>query len=125
MIRTHAIRTASLLLLLAAGLAVIAALLMPNPASAATSGHGRYPSPTCTGYTVSADRAWAEHVVGCDSDLSAAQVRTIISLRDLGAEGLSAGVPARQIVDRYTAVLGDRTEAVTLWTATAVYSYGG
>jgi hypothetical protein len=104
---------------------------MPNPASAAVvSGGGlsggRYPY-TCpmTGGAVAPDRAWAEHVAGCGTDLSEEQVATIIELRDLGAEGLSAGVPARQIVDHFAAVLGDRTQAVTLWTATSVYFYGG
>jgi hypothetical protein len=128
MTRTHAIRTAGLLLLVAAGLALLAALLMPNPASAAVNhpDSGRYPY-TCaaTGGAETADRAWAEHVAGCGTDLTDEQVTTIIGLRDQGAEGLRAGVPARTIVDHFTAVLGDRTEAVTLWTATAVYAYGG
>jgi hypothetical protein len=128
--RTHAARTTALFLLVTAGFALLAALLMPNPASAAVvSGgalSGRYPY-TCpaTGGAVTPDRAWAEHVAGCGTDLSAEQVATIIELRDLGAEGLAAHVPARQIVDHFAAVLGDRTEAVTLWTATSVYFYGG
>lgn len=130
--RTHA-TTAGLFALVAAGLALIAVLLMPAPpAHAMPTGehnasqlHGRYPYPTCDGGAVSANRAWAEHVVGCGTELTSEQVAVIIELRDLGAEGLTAGVPARQIVDHFAAVLGDRTEAVTLWTATAVYAYGG
>lgn len=132
MTRSHAFRSAAALLLVAAGFALLAALLMPAPAAhAMTAGehsaahHGRYPYPTCLGGAVSADRAWAEHVVGCGTELTSAQVATIIELRDQGTEGLTAGVPARTIVDHFAEVLGDRTDAVTLWTATSVYAYGG
>jgi len=110
-------------------LALIAAVLTAGApaasASTAASGHPGYRYPyTCPAGSghVSADRAWVSHVVGCATSVDNATVRRIIELRDLGVEGIAAGVPAREIVAHFAEVLGNRMDAVTLWTATSIYA---
>jgi len=113
------------LLLIAAAIAAIAAVLMPAPASAmevGTSG-GRYTSAACSSMegAASADRVFAEHVVGCGTEIDGATVARLALLRDAVCEGLAARVPAARMVDRLAGELGDRTDAVTLFTDASVW----
>lgn len=121
---SHTCRTYAALVLVAAAIAAIALVLMPAPASAMTGGTpaGRYTS-TCAdlGGAVSPDRAFAAHVVGCGTDVDGATVAHLALLRDAVCEGLSAHVPAARMVDRLAGELGDRTDAVTLFTDASVW----
>jgi hypothetical protein len=114
-------RTYAALLLVAAALAAIAAVLMPAPASAMETHAptGRYTSAACASPdgAQTTDRTFAEHVVGCGTELDAATVTHLVLLRDAVCDGLTAHVPAARMVEVLTAELsGDRTQAVTLFT---------
>jgi hypothetical protein len=115
-------------LLVAAAFAGLAVLLMPNPASALETHApaGRYTSEACTGLggAQTADRTFAEHVVGCGTELDAVTVARLALLRDSVCEGLTAHVPAADMVDQLTADLGDRADAVTLFTDANVWCAG-
>jgi hypothetical protein len=91
-------RAYAALLLVAAALAAIAAVLMPAPASAMETHApaGRYTSAACAspGGAQTADRTFAEHVVGCGTELDAVTVAHLALLRDAVCEGLTAHVPA-------------------------------
>jgi len=110
-------------LLIAAAIAALGALLMPTPASAVEPNPtvGRYTSTCMTTGATSPDRAFAEAVVGCGTEVSDATVRLLATLRDQVCEGLRAHVPAARMVNYLTAVLGNRTEAVTLFTDANVW----
>lgn len=104
---------------------------LAGSADAATLGStdgGRYPHAACdlSEGAVNPDLTWVGHVVGCGTDVSREQIDHLLTLRNAGCEGIRAAVPASRIVEVFTAELGgDRTEAVTLLTATSVYCYGG
>jgi putative Ca2+/H+ antiporter (TMEM165/GDT1 family) len=122
-------RTYAALLLVAAALAAIAAVLMPAPASAMETHAptGRYTSAACASPdgAQTTDRTFAEHVVGCGTELDAVTVAHLAFLRDAVCEGLSAHVPADRMVDRLAGELGDRTQAVTLFTDANVWCTSG
>lgn len=122
---SHTCRTYAALLLVAAAIAAIAAVLMPAPASAVEThtATGRYTSAACTGPggAQTPDRTFAEHVVGCGTELDAVTAARLVFLRDAVCEGLTARVPAARMVDRLAGELGSRTDAVTLFTDANVW----
>lgn len=122
---SHTCRTYAALVLVALGIAAIAAVLMPSPAFAIESAPttGRYTSAACTGLggAQSPDRTFAEHVVGCGTEIDSATVAHLALLRDAVCEGLAAHVPAARMVDRLAGELGSRTDAVTLFTDANVW----
>lgn len=122
------VRNYAALLVLAAGFAALFSVLAPGASAATTTTHaGRYPHAACdlSGGAVNPDLTWVGHVVGCDTDVPQEVIDHLLVLRQAGCEGIRANVPASRIVAVFAAELGDRTEAVTLLTATSVWCYGG
>jgi hypothetical protein len=126
---SHTCRTYAAALLVAAAIAALGALLMPTPASAMEAGTSadRYTSEGCgtPGGAQTPDRVFAEHVVGCATELDGVTVARLALLRDAVCEGLAAHVPAARMVDRLAGELGDRTQAVTLFTDANVWCGAG
>jgi hypothetical protein len=129
-VRTFRLYTA--LVVLAGLFGLLFAVLSGGVANAATLGAGdtagRYPHAACldpSSGATNADLTWVSHVTGCGTDVPAEVVMHLLTLRNAGCEGIRANVPASRIVDVFAAELGgNRTEAVTLFTATSVYCYG-
>lgn len=119
-------RTARLyaaVLLIAAAFAALFAALAPAAGAASThQAAGRYTA-TCAELpgATAPDRAWVAHVVGCATEVDTATVTHLVVLRDATCEGLAARVPAARIVAVLAAELGDRTQAVTLFTDASVW----
>lgn len=123
----HAARPYAALLVLAGLFAGLFALLAP-PASAMVVDdpgfHGRYAY--ANGAPDASNLGWAAHVVGPGTDLTPEAADRLALLREDGCDALHSHVPAAAIVDGFADALGNRRDAVSLFTATAVWcDYAG